>query len=221
MRWYLLDISTLTEDEYQKWYWLMDRNKRKRTDAFCFVEDKKRTVFSEMLARLALAKMAGCAPESIAFSMLPGGKPYAQGLNLEHNISHCDRWVACIVSDKPIGIDLEQICPVPDRLVRYVCTEQEYAFVIGKNTTQSVDILTDRGALERFFQVWTAKEAFAKYTGTGLAQNIKEIPWKDSSVHCVILDECVLSICCAPGYTGAVTQGDVRELWNTPHKGTI
>lgn len=210
--WYLLDISKLNEGEYRKWYALMNQSKKERVDGFRFDEDKKRTVFSEMLARLALAQKAACPPESIVFSTHANGKPYALGLDLEFNVSHCSRWVACVVSDKPVGIDLEEISPIPTRLVRYVCTDQEYAFVLGGNEAQVVDTLTNRGAVERFFRVWTAKEAFVKYSGKGLAWNVKQIPWKASTTHCVILDECVLSICYDSEDTSTISQGNIAEL---------
>ena len=212
MQWYLLNISALDEREYRKWYELMSGEKKERTDAFRFAEDKRRTVFSEMLVRLALAHRTGCAPEEITFSVHPGGKPYAEGISVEFNASHCGDWVACVVGDGPVGIDLERVCPVPDRVVRYVCTQQEYAFVTGTDGSCSLEMLTDRQALERFFQLWTAKEAVSKCIGTGLAQDIRQIPIRGRKIHCVTQGEYMLSICCADTCTDSITQGNVTEL---------
>ena len=51
MKWYKYDIRDLTDTEYNKWYSLMSEDKRHRVDRFRFLDDKKRTVAGEMLAR--------------------------------------------------------------------------------------------------------------------------------------------------------------------------
>ena len=67
MKWYKYDIRDLTDAEYNKWYSLMSEDKQHRVERFRFLDDKKRIVVGEMLARKAIAEWCGVAPESIDF----------------------------------------------------------------------------------------------------------------------------------------------------------
>lgn len=196
MNWYLLHISALPESAYAKWYAVMDARKRRKTAALCFQEDKQRTVFADMLARLALSAHVGCAPESIVFSTRPGGKPFAPDLPTEFNVSHCDDLVVCIVDDRPVGIDVEKIRPISHRLLLRVCSPQECAFVLGGGPlSQCPDILEDNSVLERFFRIWTAKEAYTKYTGTGLTVDLHQIHVDAAKIRTSVYGEYVISLC--------------------------
>lgn len=68
------------------------------------------------------------------------------------SISHSGFYVACAVSEKKIGIDIQVYKNISDELINKVCTDEEVKFIKS----------TDR---KRFFDVWTAKEAFTKYSG--------------------------------------------------------
>ena len=122
MKWYKYDIRDLTVPEYNKWYSLMSTDKQQRVDRFRFVDDKKRTVAGEMLARKAIAEWCIVAPESIVFSIREHGKPYAVDLDVEFNISHSGDMVVCAVDDKPVGIDIEKIRPIDLTVAKRICT---------------------------------------------------------------------------------------------------
>lgn len=212
MNWYLLHISSLPESAYTKWYAVMDARKRRKTDALCFREDKQRAVFADMLVRLALCAHVGCTPESIVFSTHPGGKPFAPDLPAEFNVSHCDDLVVCIVDDRPVGIDVEKIRPISHRLLLRVCSPQECAFVLGEHLSKCPDMLTDTAVLERFFRIWTAKEAYTKYTGTGLTVDLRQIHADAAKIRTSVYGEYVISLCSETFSVGA----DVRLPLPTP-----
>lgn len=160
MKWYKHDIRDLTDAEYNKWYSLMSENKRHRVDRLRFLDDKKRTVAGEMLARKAIAKWCGVTPGSIAFGIKEHGKPYAKDLAVEFNISHSGDIVVCAVDDKPIGIDIEQIRPIDLTVAKRICTDEELLYLFGHTPTeQNFTYTTDTKILTRFFELWTAKEA--------------------------------------------------------------
>jgi len=79
------------------------------------------------------------------------GKPFADGAHI--SIAHCDDMVVCAVHHAPVGIDIERIRTVDDKLIHRVCTADEAAFVRSEQTER------------RFCEIWTAKEAFVKMTG--------------------------------------------------------
>ena len=105
MKWYKYDIRDLTQEEYEQWYSLMSFEKKQRVDRFRFMDDKKRTVVGEMLARKAIAEWCHVSEEDIKFGLSEYGKPFAIGLDVEFNISHSGDLVVCAVDNKPVGID--------------------------------------------------------------------------------------------------------------------
>ena len=93
------------------------------------------------------------------------GRPYLSGTDLFVSIAHSGDKVACAVSENPVGIDIERIRPIKRQLVDYVCVEEEARYVLGQSRET---LLQDGDTLQRFFEVWTAKEAYFKKLGTGI-----------------------------------------------------
>lgn len=169
MKWYKFDIRDLTAADYEKWYALMSKDKQLRVDRFRFVDDKKRTVAGEMLARKATAEWYDITPESIIFGTQKYGKPYAKGIPVEFNISHSGNMVVCAVDNNPIGIDIEQIRPIDLTIAKRICTDEELLYLFDHMPAeQDFVYTTDQGVLTRFFQLWTAKEASGKCLGSGI-----------------------------------------------------
>lgn len=83
------------------------------------------------------------------------GKPIPSG-GVFWSISHKENAVAGVVSRFPVGIDIEKIKPVSDKLVKRVVKAEES--ILFKNYDSHMV----------FFKVFTAKEAVVKNTGVGL-----------------------------------------------------
>ena len=92
------------------------------------------------------------------------------------------------VDSKNIGIDIEKVREINLNLTKKVCTEIEREYVLGASSPQE--------QIVRFLEIWTAKESYFKFSGTGIAdlksadyfnikQNIKriEIPGYILSVY--------------------------------------
>ncbi|MCR5740934.1 MAG: GNAT family N-acetyltransferase [Gammaproteobacteria bacterium] len=88
------------------------------------------------------------------------GKPYIDG-ELHFNVSHSDGIVVIALSDKEIGVDIERIRTVKNRVIKYSLSDKEY---------KGVDTVDD------FFTYWTIKESVGKCIGVGLSKGIKNIP---------------------------------------------
>ena len=165
MIWKYYRISDLTWSDYLYWFSLMSKEKRQRVNNFRFSDDRKRTVVGEMLARQEISDWCSISPESIRFQIGEFGKPYAVDLPVEFNISHSGDIVVCAIHDKPIGIDIEKIQQVSRGIVHSVCNKNEYSYVVGSDEIN--DTYTP-SQLERFFKVWTYKEAYLKMIGRGI-----------------------------------------------------
>lgn len=86
-----------------------------------------------------------------------GGKPYKQGS--EFSLSHSGSYVIFALSDKPIGIDIEEMKPRAKNISRIAFREDE----------------TIDGDLD-FYRRWCIKESIAKCLGNGLSIGLKNLP---------------------------------------------
>lgn len=84
-----------------------------------------------------------------SISHLPSGKPYIEGVQLELSISHTKGVVAVCLSDKPIGIDVEQL------------TERAYK-ISSRFMDEQEGFDDDEHSVEGAVLVWAAKEAVFK-----------------------------------------------------------
>ena len=185
-------MEYLTTADYEKWYALMSKDKQVRVDRFRFEDDRKRTVTGEKLARKAIAEWCGISAKSIVFEKTETGKPYAKGLPVEFNISHSGDMVVCAVDDKPVGIDIEKIRPIDLTIAKRICTDDELNYLFGHTPTeQDFTYTTDTKILTRFFELWTAKEAYGKCMGVGISEIRKQVR---ASVQFNLWEEYIISI---------------------------
>ena len=87
------------------------------------------------------------------------GKPYINDSTYGISISHSKDVILVAIHDNLIGADIENIRTFDDRLIKTYFTPEEAQFA------------TDT---EKFFTVWTIKEAYLKLTGEGL-KGIKKL----------------------------------------------
>lgn len=87
------------------------------------------------------------------------GKPYLRDYpNAHFNISHSGQFVACAVSDRPIGVDIQKIVP-------YCRDAAERVFSLEE--LSKIESSPDRSA--EFTRLWTQKEAYLKMLGIGFS----------------------------------------------------
>ncbi len=138
---------------------------RRRAESFRFDADRLRFARCRATLRRALGERLGLAPEAVEFEFGPHGKPSLAGAvagRWQFNVSHT-RGAALIAlaEGAEIGVDVERERPMADMdaVARRVFTKREQ---------EGLRPLAGRARAARFFQLWTAKEAFLKALGTGL-----------------------------------------------------
>lgn len=166
------DINDIkyTHELFEKAYIAMNPDRRQKADKLRFDEDKRLCVFSDMLLREMLSEVFRITYPK--FAKEENGKPCLATKEAHFNISHSKNLIACAVDSKPIGIDIEAKRLVHTHLLRRVCTQDELAFITGnKESAITKDHLSEEESI-KFLQVWTAKEAYIKYTGKGLGTEL-------------------------------------------------
>lgn len=148
------------EDEvlYQNCYRAVCEERRKKVDFFRFMNDKRLSLAAGYLFEQGLRER-GVTDWSLRYGEFE--KPYLKDTdNLFFSLSHSGNYAVCVFFDREIGIDIEQIAQVDAGLIRHVCTDSEYHYLMD---------ISEKGRQEEFCRLWTAKESYMKLLGVGLS----------------------------------------------------
>ena len=106
---------------------------------------------------------------SLQLAKHPHGKPYSVAHpELFFNLSHCQSACACVLADRPVGIDVERKLSYKETLMRRICTKDEQAlFADCQNDTERADLLS---------VLWPMKESYVKRDGRGLSCRLNQVP---------------------------------------------
>ncbi len=189
-----VNINDISRSESGAAYFLMSAERRKRCDSLKRDEDKRLCIAADMLLRRVISEETGLDGGALEFVTLENGKPVLKGGAVHFSISHSGEIAAVAVNKHcRVGIDVEKIVPVNSRIARRVFCDEEIAFVFGSPDIPA-GAVEDREALERFFRVWTYKEAYVKMTGQGITDDIKSVRYCDENCRCEVFDGYCLSI---------------------------
>lgn len=93
------------------------------------------------------------------------GKPSIVGHpEIFFNMSHCREAAICVLSNKPVGVDIESIRPYNESLARYTMSDEEMALI---ESAERRDV--------EFIRLWTLKEAVLKCSGEGIRNDMKHV----------------------------------------------
>lgn len=156
----LTATSDLGEEEFDILLPLVSVEKQGRIRKFHLFQDAKNCLLGDILARSEICRFTELENKQLEFSVNEYGKPFLiNNPDIHFNISHASNYVACVIADKPVGIDIELIKATESielRIAKRFFTEDEIKY-----------IFTDEHVL-RFYEVWTKKESRIKMEGKGL-----------------------------------------------------
>lgn len=122
------------------------------------------------LVRRSLAFYTGQPATHLPLRRTIQGKPYLEGSDIQFSLSHSGQWLMLAITRVAlIGVDIEQ--PRPQRDIsaiaeRYFHPDETAALQkLGAGTAQ----------IDRFYRLWTLKEAFFKALGTGISAGLDKI----------------------------------------------
>ena len=165
MKVFLTKTDASTIPPMEKWLSGLGEEERDKINRLRKEMDQLSAAAAHRLLQYGLRAVFGIVPAGNAWRTGDYGKPYLENLEGVHfNISHSGQMAMCAVGNAPVGADIERIGIVTEILARRILSEEEW----------------DRYAaswdkVRFFYQVWTLKEAYFKYCGTGLTDDIKSI----------------------------------------------
>lgn len=164
------ELSSLTQT--------LSPDEQQRAQRYYFKRDRDRFIAGRGTLRYILSQYIAQPPQQLQFSYSRKGKPALVSSSLQFNVSHSHGLGLIAVSLHPIGIDLEQIRPTQVlQLAQRFFHPREHQFLTS---------LPIEEQLTTFFRFWTAKEAYLKGTGEGLAglQQI-ELSLTQDAIHLI------------------------------------
>ena len=151
------NINKMSDELYSKELDALDLARKKEILKKADLNDRKRSLAGDMLVKKYLSKLYGTPEEKIEIKRGAHGKPYVLNLPAHFNVSHCGDYAVVAISDRPIGIDVE-------------VNEDELKYISGTSATRKKSLMQ-----KSFFEIWTAKEAYLKYLGTGISGGVNSL----------------------------------------------
>ena len=130
---------------------------------------KREFVVGRALARLGLASLCKTSPEAFRFARQSHGRPFVQNPHPEmsFNLSHCESMVICAFSNRAqVGVDIEAVS-------RKALTRDIAKRFFSAEEARELAPMDVSEYQNRFFDLWTLKEAYIKATGLGLSLSLK------------------------------------------------
>jgi 4'-phosphopantetheinyl transferase len=149
-----------------KFWSTLSNQERERAARFASDRERARFVVARGLLRAILGSSLGADPQSLAFLYSAKGKPSLGGAfatsGLQFNLAHSGGLaVFAIARDRMVGVDVEQLRPVPE-------LSSVIARFFAPRECAEIKKLSGAKELRAFFQIWTRKEACLKATGEGI-----------------------------------------------------
>ena len=180
---------------------VLSREELLRAGRFALVRDRERFIAAHGALRMVLGLYLSADPQSLEFRTGPMGKPalIQTFTDLRFNLSHsADLALIAVTRVREVGVDIE-------RVQREIEIDPIVEHYFDPTEAWDLRISPPHERVEKFFDLWTRKEACVKAEGCGLVANPKIERFR------------VRSLCPALGYAGAVaSEGDEWRLacWN-------
>ena len=138
--------------------------RREQALKFRHEQGQRLCVLAYQLLKQGLREAYGITENPI-FEYNEHGKPSIVGHpDIFFNLSHCKEAAVCVISDHPVGIDVESIREYRESLVRYTMNDAEIREIESAENPASA-----------FIRLWTMKEATMKLVGTGISNDMKNV----------------------------------------------
>jgi len=176
---YLSKINpSLSQDKFNDLLQIISKENREKCHRFKFKEDALRTLYGELIVRHVLRHQFSLKNEEIEILKSDEGKPYVKDFPIHFNISHAGDFVVCAFSDQEVGIDIEEIKAVDLEIAKRFFCQCEYEDLFAQKITNRLDY---------FFSLWTLKESYMKWLGSGMSIPLDSFCFKitDTDISCL------------------------------------
>lgn len=179
------DLNAVSSDFLPCVAAVLPKERVNRINRYKNIEDKKLYAISYLLCIYALRDCFSLKNPIIETD--EKGKPFLPDCpNIHFNISHCKAGCVCAVSDRPIGIDIQNYVNYSHEVAVRVCSWRELEY-IDKSENKS----------DAFTKIWAMKESYVKMTGEGICTDLKKIDVlrMEGMIRVTDLENGVIAVC--------------------------
>ncbi len=157
---------------------LLSDQRREQALKFKHEQGRKTCAAAYLLLCEGLQKEYGITEKPV-FEYGEHGKPSIIGHpEIHFNLSHCREAAICVITDRPVGIDIESIREYKDTLTRYAMNDEELA-----------QITLSPYPAKEFIRFWTMKEAVLKLSGEGIRSDMKTVLTGQEVIETVVNEQ--------------------------------
>ena len=186
------DIRMFDDESFNEFYSYISKYRQEKADSYKLKKDRKLSILSSYQLEKLFSFMG--VKEPYNYSVLPNGKPILLGDDISFSLTHSGNYAACAVSRKyDVGIDVEDVMLKKRRMDRLkkaaykFFLEDEIKYIDFEmcdnepiHNNEAVEhVIHNNEAMEhiirdKFFKIWTFKEAYMKAKGISLIDAMKK-----------------------------------------------
>lgn len=140
--------------------------------------------------RNIMSQLGNDLPETVEIVREEGAKPRFDTDDVHFNLSHSHGVMLVGISHAPIGVDIEKVRPVDFEKFKFIEAEDD----------------------QDFFEKWTERESYVKFTGEGIAAIRGEIPDDAHFEHFDVFDGYHACICADEPQNIRAYQMDLSQI---------
>jgi len=175
--WFAHDASITDTSLLSRYQKLLSAEEQVQQKKFHFAQNRNQYLVTRALVRTVLCRyLPGIYPEQLVFIKNHYGKPSLDNtllpILIEFNISHTNNMIVLAVTHgMQVGVDAE-----------YYLRNNNVSSIVNsyfsQTEIQEYNSLEPHLQLERFFELWTLKEAYIKARGIGLSLPLDKISYR-------------------------------------------
>lgn len=171
----ILKEGVFRPDEIARLESFLSKDETVKSRRFKFSRDRVSYIMVHGVLRLMLGRHLGISPQAVKITYNSFGRPYISGYSRQvfFNLSHSSG-ISVLAFDPgyEIGVDVERIDD-----------EFEYESIVNiffsKREIRYIQQVKEKSR-NRFYEIWTRKEAFLKAEGIGITENLQVEVLKES-----------------------------------------
>lgn len=161
------ELEQIDDTIYQRMLKELSSQRLEKAERYKQTNDKKQCAAAYLLLRYALMTEYNMTAEEsrVEFDYIENEKPVLKNhRSIFFNMSHCIYGVACALSQKEVGVDIQDIRPFRMMTLERIASAAE-----------KESVLHDEQPERAFCRLWSAKECIAKLSGKGLAADFSKL----------------------------------------------
>jgi 4'-phosphopantetheinyl transferase len=165
-------LAWLDEEDTVSFRNVLSANEIVRAERYRSPRAANRFTTARGILRTLLGRYKHCSPERLVITYGPNGKPKLtdeQPDGISFNLSHSEGLaVYAVVKGCEVGVDIEEFHPITD-------LEATASIFLTADELTEFKAVPSAEKLERFFNLWTSREAILKAQGTGFSSPARHI----------------------------------------------